>query len=68
MGETGQNGSKSLKTIIFIKLGTQLKMLRKSMEWFLYDNGLRRERVKPHQWLPDKKRIMFGCHLFNNCN
>ena len=22
-------------------------LLRKSMEWFLYDNGLRRERVNP---------------------
>ena len=23
-----------------------LKLLRKSMDWFLYDNGLRLERVK----------------------
>ena len=45
-----------------------IDLLRKSMDWFLYDNDLRRERVKPLQWLPDEKRIMLGCHLFNNCN
>ena len=34
--------------IIEILLSDVYKVIRKSMDWFLYDNGLRHERVKPH--------------------
>ena len=42
-----------------------IDLLRKLMDWFLYDNGLRHERVKRSPYIKKKKNENLDEFLFN---